>query len=143
MQVRLSDHRGKDVVVLLFFPGAFSGTCTREMCEVSEGLHGLEGAVVYGISVDSPFAQAAWAEAKGITVPLLSDYGREVIVDYDVQLPNFASTTGTAAARSVFVIDRDGVIRYSEQTPSAGELPNFAEAARVVRELRAGMEELG
>jgi peroxiredoxin len=143
VQVRLADHRGKDVVVLLFFPGAFSGACTREMCEVSEGVHELDGAIVYGISVDSPFAQAAWAEAKGITVPLLSDYGRETIAEYDVQLPNFAGTTGTAAARAVFVVDLDGVIRYSEQTPSAGELPNFAEAARVVRELREGMEALG
>lgn len=143
VQVRLSDHRGKDIVVLLFFPGAFSGVCTREMCDVSEGVHGLDGALVYGISVDSPHAQAAWAEAKGITVPLLSDYGREVIAAYDVELPNFAGTRGTAAARSVFVIDRDGVIRYSEQTPSAGELPNFTEAARVVRELREGTEALG
>jgi len=140
VEVRLSDHRGKDVVVLLFFPAAFSGVCTQEMCDVSAGVHPLEGAVVYGISVDSPHAQAAWAEAKGISVTLLSDFGRQVIEDYDVKLPNFAGTAGTAAARAAFVIDPQGIIRYSEQTPSAGELPNLAEVARVVAELRSGRE---
>jgi glutaredoxin-dependent peroxiredoxin len=125
--VRLSDNFGKRNTVLLFFPGAFTAPCTAELCGIAKGqfLAADENTAVYGISVDSPVAQKAWADKEGITSPLLSDYGRQTIHAYDVVLPNFFGTQGEAAARAVYVIDRDGVIRYAEQTPAPAEMPNF------------------
>lgn len=123
--LRLSDYRGKNVV-LLFFPAAFTGVCTQEFCDVSNGVAFDPGpdTVVIGISGDSAFAQHAWAQANGIKTPLASDYSKEVARAYDVLLPDLAGM-GPAAARAAFVIDREGVIRYAEQTPTPLELPNF------------------
>jgi len=125
--VRLSDNFGKRQTVLLFFPLAFSSTCTAELCDQSAGLAEYEnlGATVIGISVDSPYAQQAWAKAKGIRILLVSDFSRTVIRDYDVVAPMF-SGLGDAAARSAFVIGRDGVVKYAEQTPTPKDLPDFA-----------------
>lgn len=125
--IRLSDNFGKRNTVLLFFPGAFTGPCTQELCGVAKGqfLKADEITAVYGISVDSPVAQKAWAEKEGITTPLLSDYGRQTIHAYDVVLPNFFGTQGEASARAVFVIDREGVIRHSQQTAAPGDMPDF------------------
>ncbi|HRF60387.1 MAG TPA: redoxin domain-containing protein [Fimbriimonadaceae bacterium] len=132
--VRLSDHRGKDTVVLLFFPGAFTSVCTTELCDVTSGLGSYQAlnAVVYGISVDSAFAQSGWAKANQIEVPLLSDYRREVVAAYDVVLPDLAGL-GPSATRAVFVIDKEGVIRYAEQTENPGVQPNFDALLEAVR----------
>src|SRR5438094_9837957 len=85
-QIKLSDNFGKKNTLLLFFPMAFTGTCTTEMCEVSAGLNGYTNlnAAVYGISGDNPFAQAAWAQKARITVPLLSDSEHKIAKDYGV-----------------------------------------------------------
>jgi peroxiredoxin len=125
--VKLSDNFGKTQTVLLFFPAAFTGVCTQEMCDTTTGLGEYEklGATVYGISVDSPFAQEAWAKASGIKLTLLSDLNKTVIKAYDVVFPNLAGMYETAA-RAAFVIGRDGVIKYAEQTPTLKDLPNFA-----------------
>lgn len=125
--VKLSDNFGKQQTVLLFFPLAFTGVCTQEMCDQSSGLAEYEklGASVIGISVDSPFAQEAWAKANNIKVTFVSDLNKEVTKAYDVVFPNLAGV-GDTAARAAFVIGRDGVIKYAEQTPSPKELPNFA-----------------
>jgi glutaredoxin-dependent peroxiredoxin len=124
--IKLSDHFGKGPVVLLFFPLAFTGVCTQEMCDVSGGISAYAelGATVYGISVDSPFAQEAWAKANKISVPLLSDLNKTVTKAYDVVFPNLAGV-GDTAARAAFVIGKDGVIKYSEQTPTPKDLPSF------------------
>ena len=124
--VKLSDHLGKNSVVLLFFPAAFTGVCTSEMCDVSAGLPGYEelNAKVIGISVDSPFAQEAWAKQSGITFPLASDYNKTTIKAYDVVLDDLAGI-GSSAKRAAFVIDREGVIQYSEATPTPKDLPDF------------------
>lgn len=124
--VRLSDNFGKSSTVLLFFPAAFTGVCTTEMCDVSAGL-GLYadlGATVYGISPDSPFALEAWAKHSGITVPLLSDYSRSVSKAYGVGLEDFAGL-GPGNKRAAFVIDKQGVVRYAEETAQLGDLPDF------------------
>ncbi len=136
-EVRLSEHFGSDAVVLVFFPAAFSGVCTTELCTFSENLNAYSdlGVVIYGISVDSAFAQEGWAKVSGITIPLLSDYGRRVIKDYDVELPDFAGLGGSSAQRAVFVINKEGVVAYSQQTASAGELPDFAALEQAVRAL--------
>lgn len=112
--------------VLLFFPAAFTSVCTAEMCDVSGGLskYAELRARVIGISVDSPFSQAAWAKKEGITIPLASDWNKEVTKAYDVLFPNLAGA-GDAAARAAFVIDPSGTIVYSEQTPTPKDLPDF------------------
>jgi peroxiredoxin len=125
--VRLSDNFGKKKTLILFFPLAFTGTCTTEMCDVTSGLSNYAGlnAEVYGISVDSPFAQAAWAKQNKITVTLLSDLNKTVAKAYDVIFPGLAGI-GDTSARAAFVIGVDGVISYSEQTATPKDLPNFA-----------------
>ena len=125
--VKLSDNFGKKQTVLLFFPAAFTGACTQEMCDTTAGLDDYEklGATVYAISVDGPFAQEAWAKANGIKLPLLSDQNKTVTRAYDVVFPNLAGMYETSA-RAAFVIGQDGVIKYSEQTPTPKDLPNFA-----------------
>ncbi len=124
--VKLSDHAGKQVV-LLFFPLAYTGVCTQEMCDQTAGLVEYEklGASVLAISVDSPFAQEAWAKASNIKVTLLSDLNKTVTKAYDVLFPMLAGV-GDTAARAAFVIGKDGTIKYAEQTPTPKDLPDFA-----------------
>ncbi len=123
--ITLSGFFGKDNVILLFFPAAFTGVCTQEMCDVSNGLHSMPNAKVFGISTDTPFAQEAWAKANKIGVTLLSDFGRKVSASYDVLWENFAGTGGDSSYRAAFVIDKGGVIQYSEVTENPGVMPNF------------------
>lgn len=124
--VKLSDHLGKKNTVLLFFPLAFTGVCTQEMCDVTHGLNAYQnlGAAVYGISVDSPFTQEAWAQKEKLGIPLLSDLNKKVAKDYDVLLPDLMSL-GSVSARAAFVIDKKGLIQYAEVTPTVKDLPNF------------------
>lgn len=124
--VKLSDNFGKHQTVLLFFPAAFTGVCTTEMCDQSGGLGEYEklGAKVYGISVDTPFSQEAWAQQNKITVTLLSDLNKTTTKAYDVVFPNLAGI-GDTAARAAIVIGKDGVVKYAEQTPTPKDLPNF------------------
>ena len=124
VEVTLSSHFGKDNVVLLFVPGAFTNVCTQELCEVSQGLHPLSNAIVYGISVDSAFCQAAWAKAEHISIPLLSDFEHKVTQAYGVVLESLAGL-GPASARASIVIDATGTVRYVEVTATPGELPDF------------------
>lgn len=125
--VKLSDGFGKQQTVLLFFPAAFSGVCTQEMCDATAGLGEYEklGAKVIAISVDTPHAQEAWAKANQIKVTIVSDLNKVVTKAYDVLLPMFAGA-GDTAARAAYVIGRDGVIKYAEKTPTPKDLPNFA-----------------
>lgn len=128
--VKLSGNAGKNTV-LLFFPMAFTGVCTKEMCEVSAGLgqYASLNATVWGISGDNPFAQAAWAEKEKITVPLLADYEHKVAraygCAYDSFLPAKNLPMGGVPKRSAFVVDKSGVVRYVEVKDSPGDLPNF------------------
>ena len=124
--VKLSNNFGKKNTVLLFFPAAFTSVCTKELCDISQGLNAFTGgnADVIGISVDTPFAQEAWAQKEKITVTLASDLNKEVTKQYDVLFPMLAGV-GDTAARAAFVIDKNGVVQYSEQTPTPKDLPNF------------------
>ena len=124
VDVKLSDNFGKTNTVLLFFPLAFTSVCTAELCDVSNGLSGFAGANVIAISVDSPFAQEAWAKTNNIQATLASDLNKAVIKQYDVVFPLLAGV-GDTAARAAFVIDKNGVVQYSEQTPTPKDLPNF------------------
>ena len=126
VEVKLSNNFGKKNTVLLFFPLAFTGVCTKEMCDLtaSLGAYAGLGADVIAVSVDSPFAQAAWAQKEKITITLASDLNKTVIKAYDVVFPMLAGV-GDTAARAAFVIDKNGVVQYSEQTPTPKDLPNF------------------
>jgi glutaredoxin-dependent peroxiredoxin len=130
-QISLADHLGKENVVLFFFPMAFTSVCTSEMCSVSTDLEAYSklNAAVYGISGDNPFAQEAWAQKEGISVPLLSDYEHQVAsaygVAYDSFLPQIGLGMGGVPERSAFVIDREGIIQYAESSADPKQLPNF------------------
>ena len=126
MDVKLSNNFGKKNTVLLFFPLAFTGVCTQEMCDITAGLNAYTGvnAEVLAVSVDSPFAQEAWAQKEKIGVTLCSDLNKKTAEAYGTLLPDLMGL-GSVSARAAFVIDKSGVIQYSEQTPSPKELPNF------------------
>ena len=124
--VRLSDNFGKKQTVILFFPLAFTGVCTQEMCDMTAGLgaYASLGADVIAISVDSPFTQEAWAKQNKIGLTLLSDLNKETVKAYGVLFPMLACV-GDTSARAAFVVGKDGVIKYAEQTPTPKDLPNF------------------
>jgi peroxiredoxin len=126
VDVKLSNNFGKKNTVLLFFPAAFTGVCTKEFCDISQGLNAFtgSGADVIGISIDTPFAQEAWAQKEKINVTLASDLNKEVTKKYDVVFPMLAGI-GDTSARAAFVIDKNGVVQYAEQTPTPKDLPNF------------------
>ena len=126
VDVRLSSNFGKKNTVLLFFPAAFTGVCTTEMCDMTSGLgdYSSLNADVIGISIDTPFALEAWAKQSNIGVTLASDLNKTTIEAYDVVFPMLAGV-GDTAARAAFVIDRQGVIQYSEKTATPKDLPNF------------------
>ena len=135
--VALSGNFGKKNTVLLFFPLAFTGVCTQEMCDISKGLNEYSkmNAEVYGVSVDSPFAQEAWAQKENITITLLSDLNKKTAQAYDVLLPDLIGL-GSVSARAAFVIDKNGVVQYSEQTPTPKDLPNFANIKSALGKLK-------
>jgi peroxiredoxin len=136
-EVTLSHNFGKKATVLLFFPLAFTGVCTQEMCDVSGGIGAYESlnASVYAISVDSPFAQEAWALKEKITLKLLSDLNKNVAKSYDVLFPGLAGI-GDTAARAAFVIDKQGKIVHAEQTASPKEIPNFDAVKEALTKLK-------
>ncbi len=124
--VTLSEMRGSRVI-LAFYPAAFTGVCTKEMCTFSEGMSSLNssGVSVFGISVDSPFSNAAFADANGISFPLLSDVHRDAIESYGVSLADFVISGYTVAQRSVFVIEADGRVGYSWVAENPGIEPDY------------------
>ena len=126
VDVTLSANFGKKNTVLLFFPLAFTSVCTKEMCDLTAGLSNYAGlgAEVIGVSVDSPFAQEAWAKQEKIGITLASDLNKTTTKAYGVEFPGLAGI-GDTAARAAFVIDKNGVVQYSEQTATPKDLPNF------------------
>ena len=137
VDVKLSNNFGKKNTVLLFFPAAFTGVCTQELCDITAGLNAYSSlnADVIGISVDTPFAQEAWAQKEKIGITLASDLNKEVTKKYDVLFPMLAGV-GDTAARAAFVIDQNGVVQYSEQTPSPKELPDFNKVKETLAKLK-------
>ena len=140
--IKLSDNFRTKNTLLLFFPMAFTGTCTTEMCEVSAGLNGYTSlnAAVYGISGDNPFAQEAWAQKEKITVPLLSDYEHKIAKEYGVMYDSFLPQMNLGMSgvpkRSAFIIDKNGVIQYAESNDDARQLPNFEKIKAKLAELK-------
>jgi len=138
--VTLSDYIGKKNVVLLFFPFVNSGTCEKELCQTRDSLEDYNklDATVFGISVDSPFAQKLWNEKLNFGFDLLSDFNKEVCKMYDVLdenwLPNKYGYQGVAK-RSAFVIDKKGIIRYAEVLDDPGKEPDYQKIKEVLATL--------
>jgi len=122
----LEDVAGKNVL-LLFFPLAFTGVCTKELCSVRDTIHLYNNidAVVWAISVDSPQTLAKFKEVQQLNFPLLSDFNKEVSQLYGCLYDTFVMEMKGVSKRSAFVIDKKGIVRYAEVLDNAGEVPNF------------------
>ncbi|MGZ5244891.1 MAG: redoxin domain-containing protein [Bacteroidia bacterium] len=125
-EVSLSDYKGKNVVIL-FFPQAFTGTCTKELCGVRDSLHDFNNlnADVLAISVDSLFTLNKWKEDQQFNFEMLSDFNKETSQTYGSFYDEFVFGMKGVSKRSAFVIDKDGVIRYSEVLDVAGHEPDM------------------
>ena len=136
-QRTLSEFKGQNVVIA-FFPGAFTGVCTTEMCTLRDSLSQFNSmnAQVIGISVDGAMVQKAFSDQNNLGFTVLSDFQRQAVGLYDVSLPNFAGMEGyVAAQRSVFVVDKEGIVRYKWVADSPGNEPNYEEVQRAVGQL--------
>jgi len=139
--VTLSELVGKSNIILLFVPMAFTGGCTAEFCEISNGISEYDslGATVLGISGDNPFAQEAWAKKEGITITLLSDYEHKVTeaygVAYDSFLPEKNLIMGGVSKRSAFIVDKAGIIQYAEVQEHPKDMPTFSAIKELLRSL--------
>lgn len=131
--VTLSARLKNGPVLLAFFPGAFSGTCTSEMCTLRDSLSDLTaaGVQVLGVSTDTFFALRAWADAQAPGFPLLSDFNKEVIRKYGVVNPDMIGLKDIAK-RAVFVIDPGGVVRYREVLEDARNEPDYGRLKEAV-----------
>lgn len=125
--VNLKDFKGKKNVVLLFFPQAFTGVCTKELCSMRDNLSEYEklNAQIIGISVDSVFTLEKWKSDQGFNFPLLSDFNKTISKKYDTIYKEFVLGMKGVSKRSAFVVDKSGVIQYVEVLENAGEMPNF------------------
>ena len=126
-EVSLKDYKGKNVVVL-FFPLAFTGVCTTELCNTRDDIANYEklDTQVLAISVDSLFTLDKFKTEQGLNFPLLSDFNKKVSKKYDSLYKDFVLGMKGVSKRSAFVVDKKGIIRYAEVLESAGDLPNFA-----------------
>jgi peroxiredoxin len=126
-------------IVLVFFVGAFTSVCTKEMCAFRDSMARLINlkAQVIGISVSEPFSNKAFAEKNRLPFPILSDYKREVIKTYHIEMPDFAGLKGyTTAKRSVFILDKNGVIRYVWITENPAIEPNYSEIEDMLEKIK-------
>ena len=124
--------------MLAFFPGAFTGVCTKEMCTLRDSLASFSklGAQVVGISVDAPAANKGFAEVNKLGFPLLSDYRRDVSPQYCGLNQDFGGLKGlTVSKRSVFVLDAQGVVRYAWISENPGVEPDYAEVNKAVNSI--------
>lgn len=125
-KITLSEQKGKNVL-LLFYPAAFTGVCTTELCGVRDNLtfYNDTNAMVYGISVDSLFAQKKFKEELKLNFPLLSDFNKTASRAYDTIYEHWFNDMDGVAKRSAFVIDKEGIVRYAEVLENASDVPNF------------------
>ena len=136
-QRSLKDFEGQKVV-LAFFVGAFTSVCTKEMCAFRDSVARLIDlkAQVIGISVNDPFSNKEFAEKNRLTFPILSDYNREVIRKYNLEAADFAGLKSyTVARRSIFLLDKSGVVRYIWITPDPTVEPNYENLEKILQEI--------
>jgi len=136
-QRSLKEFLGKKIV-LAFFVGAFTSVCTKEMCAFRDSMARLIDlkAQVIGISVNDPFSNKEFAEKNRLTFPILSDYNREAIRTYGVEMHNFAGLDGyTVAERSIFIIDKNGTVRYIWMSENPTVEPDYAEIEKALEHI--------
>ena len=136
-KVGLSDFKGRNVL-LLFFPQAFTGTCTKELCSVRDNIANYNNvnAQVLGISVDSIFTLAKYKEEQQLNFPLISDFNKEVSADYGSIYEDFVFEMKGVSKRSAFVIDKDGIVRYAQVLENAADIPDFKAINEVLASLQ-------
>jgi glutaredoxin-dependent peroxiredoxin len=132
-KVTLSEQKGSNVV-LLFFPQAFTGVCTAELCSVRDNIAAYNNvnAKVFGISVDSVFTLNKFKQEQSYNFPLLSDFNKEVSTLYGSIYENWILDMKGVSKRSAFVIDKDGIVQYAEVLENPGEQPNFVKINEVL-----------
>ena len=135
-EVSLEDYKGKNVL-LLFFPLAFTGTCTEELCQIRDekSFYDSVNAQILAISVDSLFTLEKYKETEGYNFPMLSDFNKDVSSSYGALYDDFVLGMKGVSKRAAFVVNKQGVIEYAEVLENAGELPNFAEINSVLEKL--------
>jgi glutaredoxin-dependent peroxiredoxin len=137
-KVSLSDYAGKKNVLLLFFPQAFTGVCTKELCAVRDdiNIYNNDHVQVLGISVDAVFTLAKFKQENQYNYPLLSDFNKEVSGSYASLYTSFTDMDMKGVSkRSAFIIDRQGVIQYAEVLDNAGAMPDFKAIDEKIAEL--------
>lgn len=134
--VQLSDFKGERNVLILFYPLAFSGTCTTELCSTRDNLKIYESfnAEVIGISIDSFFTQKAFKDSQNLNFTLLSDFNKTASESYGILYEDFFGMKGVSK-RSAFVVDKEGVIKYAEVLEDASQVPNFNAIQEVLARL--------
>lgn len=135
-EVKLGDYKGKNVV-LLFFPLAFTGVCTAELCSLRDNMNTYNdlNAQVLAVSVDSLFTLDKFKKEQGFNFPLLSDFNKEVSAAYDSLYENFVLDMKGVSKRSAFVLDKDGVVQYAEVLEDAGKIPDFEKIQQTLQSL--------
>ena len=134
--IRLSEQKGKNIV-LLFFPFAFTSTCTAELCSTRDDIsfYNNSNAQVYGISVDAPYSLRVYREQQNLNFPLLSDFNKTVSETYGCLQDRWGMELKGVSKRSAFVIDKEGIIRYAEILDDAGKLPDFDAIKKTLEQL--------
>lgn len=135
-EVSLSEYRGKNVLIL-FFPLAFTGVCTDELCSIRDEKAEYDGlnVDVLAISVDSLFTLEKFKAEQNYNFPLLSDFNKDVSRAYGSLYEDFVLGMKGVSKRAAFLLDKEGTIRYSEILESAGDLPNFAKIKETLKSL--------
>ena len=135
-EVTLANFKGKSLL-LFFFPMAWSGACTKEMCAIQEDFNTYKGlnTAIAGISVDTFLAQKKFAEESKLEFPLLSDFNKVAIKDYDIIHPEFIVGYKNVAKRATFLIDANGVVRYIQILPNIGDFPDMDAIKEAVQKM--------
>jgi len=133
-KITLSELKGQNIL-LLFFPAAFTGTCTKELCSVRDNISMYNDidAKVFGISVDSVYSLAKYREEQRLNFPLLSDFNKNASIAYGCLYETFSYDMKGVSKRSAFVIDKNGIVQYAEVLEKATDLPNFEAIQKALR----------
>ena len=136
-KVTLSDQKGQNVL-LLFFPLAFTSTCTAELCSIRDNISFYDNAnaKVFGISVDSLYTLAKYKADQNLNFTLLSDFNKNVSLLYGSLYEMFGYNMQGVSKRSAFIIDKNGIVRYAEVLENASEQPNFRNITLTLESLK-------
>jgi len=134
--ISLSSLKGQNVV-LVFFPLAFTGVCTTELCSLRDniGIYGGLNATVLGISVDSLFSLGKFKAEQNLNFDLLSDFNKTTSAAYNSLYENFVFDMSGVSKRSAFVIDKEGIVRHAEVLEDAGKIPDFDAVQTILKSL--------